>query len=40
MSMGGGIITTDVPGCRGTVRVEDNGLLVAVGAIEELAMQC
>jgi glycosyltransferase involved in cell wall biosynthesis len=37
MSMGRAIITTDAPGCRETVRVEDNGLLVPVGSVEELA---
>jgi glycosyltransferase involved in cell wall biosynthesis len=37
MSMGRAIITTDAPGCRETVRVEDNGLLVSVGSVEELA---
>jgi len=37
MSMGRAIITTDAPGCRETVRVEDNGLLVPVGSVDELA---
>jgi glycosyltransferase involved in cell wall biosynthesis len=37
MSMGRAIITTDAPGCRETVRVEDNGLLVPVRSVEELA---
>ena len=37
MSMGRAIITTDAPGCRETVSNEDNGLLVPVGSIHELA---
>ena len=37
MSMGRAIITTDAPGCRETVRNEDNGLLVPVCAVAELA---
>jgi len=37
MSMGRAIITTDAPGCRETVRVEDNGLLVPIGSVDELA---
>jgi glycosyltransferase involved in cell wall biosynthesis len=37
MSMGRAIITTDAPGCRETVRNEDNGLLVPVGSVDELA---
>ncbi|WP_295628974.1 glycosyltransferase family 4 protein [uncultured Nitrosomonas sp.] len=37
MSMGRAIITTDAPGCRETVRAEDNGLLVPVGSVNELA---
>ena len=38
MSMGRAIITTDAPGCRETVVNEDNGLLVPVGAVDELAV--
>jgi glycosyltransferase involved in cell wall biosynthesis len=37
MSMGRAVITTDAPGCRETVRNEDNGLLVPVGSVDELA---
>ena len=37
MSMGRAVITTDAPGCRETVRDEDNGLLVPVGSVDELA---
>ena len=36
MSMGRAIITTDAPGCRETVRSEDNGLLVPVCSVDEL----
>ena len=36
MSMGRAIITTDAPGCRETVRSEDNGLLVSVCSVDEL----
>jgi glycosyltransferase involved in cell wall biosynthesis len=36
MSMGRAVITTDAPGCRETVRNEDNGLLVPVGSVDEL----
>jgi glycosyltransferase involved in cell wall biosynthesis len=38
MSMGRAIITTDAPGCRETVVNEDNGLLVPVGSVNELAL--
>jgi glycosyltransferase involved in cell wall biosynthesis len=38
MSMGRAIITTDAPGCRETVVNEDNGLLVPVGTVDELAI--
>lgn len=37
MSMGRAIITTDAPGCRETVKNEDNGLLVPVRSSDELA---
>ena len=37
MSMGRAIITTDAPGCRETVRSEENGLLVPVCSVDELA---
>lgn len=37
MSMGRAIITTDAPGCRETVVNEDNGFLVPVGSVDELA---
>jgi len=37
MSMGRAIITTDTPGCRETVRNEDNGLLVPVRSVDKLA---
>ena len=36
MSMGRAIITTDAPGCRETVRSEDNGLLVPICSVDEL----
>ena len=36
MSMGRAIITTDSPGCRETVRSEDNGLLVPICSVDEL----
>ena len=36
MSMGRAIITTDAPGCRETVRNEDNGLLVPICSVDEL----
>ncbi|MEX0606021.1 MAG: glycosyltransferase family 4 protein [Marinobacter sp.] len=37
MATGRPIITTDAPGCRETVRDGDNGILVPVKAVEELA---
>ena len=37
MSMGRPVITTDAPGCRAAVSHGDNGLLVPVGSVEELA---
>lgn len=37
MAMGRAIITTDAPGCRETVVDGDNGYLVAVKAVDELA---
>ena len=37
MAMGRAIITTDAPGCRETVVDGDNGLLVPVKAVDELA---
>lgn len=37
MAMGRPIITTDAPGCRETVTDGDNGLLVPVKAVDELA---
>jgi len=37
MSIGRAIITTDAPGCRETVTNEDNGFLVPVGSVDELA---
>jgi glycosyltransferase involved in cell wall biosynthesis len=38
MAMGRPIITTDAPGCRETVTDGDNGLLVPVKAVKELAI--
>jgi len=37
MAMGRPVITTDVPGCRETVVDGDNGFLVSVQAVDELA---
>jgi glycosyltransferase involved in cell wall biosynthesis len=37
MAMGRAIITTDAPGCRETVVDRDNGLLVDVASVEQLA---
>ncbi len=37
MSMGRGVITTNAPGCKETVKEGDNGFLVPVGAVNELA---
>ncbi len=37
MSMGRAVITTDAPGCRETVNDGDNGFLVPVASIDELA---
>ena len=37
MAMGRAIITTDAPGCRETVAHGDNGLLVPVKSVDELA---
>ncbi|MND75874.1 N,N'-diacetylbacillosaminyl-diphospho-undecaprenol alpha-1,3-N-acetylgalactosaminyltransferase [compost metagenome] len=37
MAMGRAIITTDAPGCRETVIDGDNGFLVPVKAVSELA---
>lgn len=37
MAMGRAIITTDAPGCRETVEDGDNGFLVPVKAVDELA---
>ena len=37
MAMGRAIITTDAPGCRETVEDGDNGFLVSVKAVDELA---
>ena len=38
MSMGRAIITTDVPGCRDTVINENNGYLVPVKSVKDLAI--
>jgi glycosyltransferase involved in cell wall biosynthesis len=37
MAMGRPVITTDAPGCRDTVRSGDNGFLVPVQSVDELA---
>lgn len=37
MAMGRAVITTDAPGCRETVELGKNGLLVAVKSVDELA---
>jgi glycosyltransferase involved in cell wall biosynthesis len=37
MAMGRAIVTTDAPGCRETVEDGDNGFLVPVKAVDELA---
>lgn len=37
MSMGRGVITTNAPGCKETVIEGDNGFMVPVGTIDELA---
>jgi len=37
MAMGRPVITTDAPGCRDTVRDGDNGFLVPVQSVDELA---
>jgi glycosyltransferase involved in cell wall biosynthesis len=37
MSMGRPVITTDAPGCRETVRDGDNGFMVPIKSVEELA---
>ena len=37
MAMGRPVITTDAPGCREPVQIGENGYLVPVGAVDELA---